>query len=251
MQQDTRGWQSVHVATSVLRLESTPSTQLEARRRIAAGTGDGLAVLAGEQVTGRGRFGRVWHSPPGNLYLSLVLRPPQALSFWPQYTMLAALAVASALEAAPAGPVTLKWPNDVLLAGRKAAGILAEVSGPYLILGIGVNVNATLPEEVANATSLRVASGCPAELVDVTRLVIEAIDSGFAHALRGGTFDRAWAARLATLGQAVTVETGQGIVAGVAERVTSEGGLVLRRPDGSHQTFLAGDISLKSSAAAG
>ena len=244
MQQDLVGWHSVHVATSVLRLRSTASTQLEARHRIAAGTGDGLAVLADEQAAGRGRFGRAWHSPPGNLYLSLVLRPPQPLSFWPQYTMLAALAVASALEAVPAVPVTLKWPNDVLLAGRKVAGILAEVSGPYLILGIGVNVNAALPAEVANATSLCAASGRPVELAGVTRLVIEAIDAGCAHALRGATFDRAWAARLATLGQMVTVTTGQRIVAGVAERVTSEGGLVLRRPDGSRETFLAGDVSL-------
>src|SRR5437763_15366757 len=101
MQQEPRGCQSVHVATNVLRLPRTASTQLEARRRIAAGTGEGLAVLAAEQAAGRGRFDRVWLSPPGNLYLSLVLRPPQPVAFWPQYTMLAALAVAAAIEAVP------------------------------------------------------------------------------------------------------------------------------------------------------
>ena len=239
-------WQTTHIATTTRRLETTASTQAEARRLIAAGKGDGLAVVAAEQRAGRGRFGREWLSPAGNLYLSLVLKPPQPLSFWPQYTMLAALAVASALESVPAGPVGLKWPNDVLLADRKVAGILAEVAGEHLILGIGVNVNAPLAERAAAATSIREVTGMPADLSSITRTIIEEIDAGFGRALHGAHFDRLWAARLDTLGRQVCVQTGQGRVEGWAENVTREGALVVRKSDGSRETFLAGDVSISS-----
>jgi BirA family transcriptional regulator, biotin operon repressor / biotin---[acetyl-CoA-carboxylase] ligase len=239
-------WHTKHIATKTLWLASTASTQADARRMIAAGEGGGFAVIAAEQRDGRGRFGRAWLSPPGNLYLSLVLKPPQPLSFWPQYTMLAALAVASALESVPAGPVGLKWPNDVLLADRKAAGILAEVAGEYLILGIGVNVNSALAGQAVVATCIREATGMPADLSSITRRIIEEIDAGFGRALHGTHFDRLWAARLVTLDRNVCVQTGQRRVEGWAENVTREGALVVRKSDGSRETFLAGDVSIGS-----
>jgi len=246
MHNDRPAWHTTHIATTILRLETSASTQADARRLVAAGNGDGLAVIAAEQRAGRGRFGREWLSPPGNLYLSLVLKPPQPLSFWPQFTMLAALAVAFALETVPAGLVGLKWPNDVLLADRKVAGILAEVEGEYLILGIGVNVNAPLVERAADATSIRAVTGMPAELSSITKIIIEKIDAGFGRALHGAHFDRSWAARLVTLGRHVCVQTGQGRVEGRAENVTREGGLVVRQSDGSRETFFAGDVSITS-----
>ena len=239
-------WNTTRIATKTLWLESTASTQADARRMIEAGHGDGLAVIAAEQRDGRGRFGRGWHSPPGNLYLSLVLQPRQSVSFWPQYTMLAALAVASALESVPAGTVGLKWPNDVLLADRKVAGILAEVAGENLILGIGVNVNAAIAGQAAVATSIREATGMPGDLSSITRTIIEEIDAGFGRALHDAHFDGLWAARLVTLGRRVCVQTGQGRVEGWAEKVTHEGALVVRKSDGSRETFLAGDISIGS-----
>jgi BirA family transcriptional regulator, biotin operon repressor / biotin---[acetyl-CoA-carboxylase] ligase len=243
---DRLAWHTTHIATTTRRLETTASTQTEARRLIAAGKGDGLAVLAAEQHAGRGRFGREWFSPAGNLYLSLVLKPPQPLSFWPQFTMLAALAVASALESVPAGPVGLKWPNDVLLADRKVAGILAEVAGEYLILGIGVNVNAPVAERAAAATSIREVTGVPADLTSITSLIVEEIDAGYGRTLHGAHFDQMWAARLITLGRQVYVQTGQGRVEGWAENVMREGALVVRKSDGSQETFLAGDVSITS-----
>jgi BirA family biotin operon repressor/biotin-[acetyl-CoA-carboxylase] ligase len=239
-------WHTTHVATTTHRLETTASTQADARRLVAAGEGEGLAVIAAEQREGCGRFGREWLSPPGNLYLSLVLKPPQPLWFWPQFTMLAALAVASAVESVPAGPVGLKWPNDVLLADRKVCGILAEVAGDYLILGIGVNVNAPIAERAAAATSVREVTGTAADLSSFTKLVIEEIDAGFGRALQGADFVQLWAARLVTLGRHVCVHTGRGRVEGLAETVTNEGALVVRMSDGSRETFLAGDVSIAS-----
>lgn len=238
------GWQTAHIATTLCRLDATASTQADARRLIAEGQGEGLAVIAVEQHAGRGRFGRAWLSPPGNLYMSLVLKPPQPLSFWPQYTMLAALAVASAVESVPAGPVALKWPNDVLLADRKVAGILAEVSGAFLILGIGLNVNSPLEEMATSATSIRQVTGQLADLSEITRQIVEEIDAGFGEALLGAAFDHLWAGRLSTLGRAVCVQTGQCTVYGWAESVTRQGALVLRKDDGSLETYLAGDVSL-------
>jgi BirA family biotin operon repressor/biotin-[acetyl-CoA-carboxylase] ligase len=242
-------WQTSHLATSIHRVETTTSTQDDARRLIAAGQGDGVIVIAVEQREGRGRFGREWHSPAGNLYMSLVIKPPQPLPFWPQYTMLAALVVAGAVESVPAGPVDLKWPNDVLLAGRKVAGILAEVAGSYLILGIGLNVNAPVSEWAANATTLCDATGGPLDIAALTKSIVEELDVGFGRALHGAQFHHQWAARLQTLGRHVRVKVGNGLVNGLAECVTSEGALILRKSDGRSEAFLAGDVAIDSTAA--
>jgi BirA family biotin operon repressor/biotin-[acetyl-CoA-carboxylase] ligase len=160
--------------------------------------------------------------------------------------MLAALAVAGAVEAVPAGPVALKWPNDVLLAGRKVAGILAEVAGDYLILGIGLNVNATVAARAPGATSLSEVTGGLVDLSALTKSIVEKIDAGYGRALHGARFDRQWAARLQTLGRNVHVRIRDEVVKGVAEGVTHEGALVVRKSDGSSETLLAGDVTLDS-----
>ena len=146
-------------------LPSTRSTMDDARRAAAEGAPDGTLIVADEQSAGRGRFQRTWVSPPGvNLYLSLLLRPsPEAAS---QLSMMAPLALARALRRVAAGrggAVTIKWPNDVRMGGRKIGGILIESSlgqvgtDGFSIVGIGVNVNfdpADHPEIRDTATGL-------------------------------------------------------------------------------------------------
>jgi BirA family biotin operon repressor/biotin-[acetyl-CoA-carboxylase] ligase len=142
---------------------ATASTQLEARR-LAARRGAGVLVVADAQHAGRGRLGRGWHSPAGGgLWMSLVLAPRRPLPEWPCVTSLAALALREALRHAAGLSCGIKWPNDLLIRGRKIAGILAETAtGEPLILGIGVNLDQTasdFPEELrALATSARIES---------------------------------------------------------------------------------------------
>jgi BirA family biotin operon repressor/biotin-[acetyl-CoA-carboxylase] ligase len=145
MTETRAGLQTRRLARTARYLAQVDSTQAEARRLLMAGVPDGTVVVAGEQTAGRGRLGRAWHSPPGNLYASLVLRPSLPLAEWPQCTMAAALAIAGTLDALPVPGVALKWPNDVLIDGRKVAGMLAEAMDASLIVGFGVNANAELP----------------------------------------------------------------------------------------------------------
>jgi BirA family biotin operon repressor/biotin-[acetyl-CoA-carboxylase] ligase len=124
------------------------STHAEALRRAAEGAADGLAIIAARQSAGRGRDGRSWESPAGNLYLSALLRPDAPARHAPHYALMAAVALHAAVAelAPPDAPLRLKWPNDVLLGGAKLAGILTEsAAGPdgrmaWLAIGLGVNL---------------------------------------------------------------------------------------------------------------
>lgn len=147
-----------------------PSTNRVAASRAAAGAPAGLVVVADAQTQGLGRMGRQWHSPGGrNLYVSLVLRPSVPTVRVPQISLLVGLALRRALGAVcPAVPVTLKWPNDLWVRGRKLAGVLCEMDAEvdrvrYLIVGVGLNVNAESgdwpPDLADRATSLRIETG--------------------------------------------------------------------------------------------
>ena len=143
-----------------LYVPTCPSTQ----RLPPADAPEGALAVTDEQTEGRGRLGRTWHAPAGTSILcSLVLRPPVETARLPQLTVVAARAVAAAIAEETGLEPALKFPNDVLVAGRKVAGILAEASEGRVVLGIGINVNQTaeqLPAETATpATSLRVETG--------------------------------------------------------------------------------------------
>lgn len=151
---------------SLVRLDSVDSTNEEAKRRAVAGAPDGTLVVAVQQKRGKGRRGRDWDSPPGNLYCSLVMRPEGPLHTAMQVGFVIALAVQEAVAArAPAAvPVTCKWPNDLLVGGRKCAGILMEAAGgggdappDWLVAGVGVNVASHPEASEFPATSLQAA----------------------------------------------------------------------------------------------
>src|SRR5581483_105763 len=152
------------------------STQRLARDLARAGAEEGTCVVAEAQSAGRGRLGRTWHSPPGtNLYCSVVLRPPLAPAAVP-----AAVAETTTLSA------EIKWPNDVLVGGRKVAGILTELEAElervrFVIVGIGVNLNTTaFPAELAErATSLALASGRPVDRAAFTGRLLAALEERY------------------------------------------------------------------------
>jgi BirA family biotin operon repressor/biotin-[acetyl-CoA-carboxylase] ligase len=201
------------------RLQAVDSTQRVARERAAAGVPSGYAVVAESQSAGRGRLDRTWVSPPGgDLYLSMVLRPPLPARSAPLLALHAAAALAEALG------VQVKWPNDLVAGSRKLGGILAEMEAEgdrvrWIVLGLGLNVNRRdFPPSLPGATSLA--------LVGDTEQDREAVLARVLSALRPlgtlATFPSldAWRARSATLGTRVRV----GEVEGVATAVRDEDG---------------------------
>ncbi len=153
--------------------ERVGSTNDELRVFAEHGMGEGLVLVAEEQVAGRGRRGAEWFSPKGeSLAFSVLLRPREGREFWSRLSLIAGLAVAEAVE----GYVSLaeiKWPNDVLVGGKKVAGILVEAGGDFVIVGIGINVNTECFPEGLGATSLCVERGEVVAREEVLLRVVE------------------------------------------------------------------------------
>jgi BirA family biotin operon repressor/biotin-[acetyl-CoA-carboxylase] ligase len=165
-------------------VESCPSTQ----RELTAADGEGTVVATGHQTEGRGRLGRTWEDEPGtSLLFSVLLTPSVPADRLPELTVLAAGAVAEAI-----GPAAgVKEPNDVLLGGRKVAGVLGEASEGRVVLGIGVNAN-QMPEQLPPGTrlpvtSLRIEGGAPVERADLLAAVLEALERRYEDWLSGGS----------------------------------------------------------------
>ena len=242
-----------YVGRHLLYLTRTASTQDVARAEAEQGAPSGTAVLAEEQTGGRGRLGRSWVSPAGkNLYLTLVMRPPASrLRF---LSIVAPLAVAEALEAAAGLSCRIKWPNDVLVRGRKISGVIieADLAGEavkHALVGMGVNVNLdveAVPEIAGIATSVRRELGREGSREEVLAALLNAFESRYAEALEGDAPFRAWRSRLETLGRRVCATLGERVEEGVAEDVNAEGSLLIRRDDGSLATVEAGDVTLSA-----
>ena len=239
--------QSRRIGRQVLRFPVLDSTMDTARGLARGGAAEGTVVWAEEQRAGRGRRGRAWLSPRGGLTLSIILRPPA--SRLPSLTMIASVAVVRVLRRLAGLEARVKWPNDVLLAGKKVAGILVETSFTgekldYAILGIGLNVNLdprAFPEIAATATSLSQQLGRELEVQAVLDALLEELDRLYS----GGQVFEEWRSLLDTLGKRVTV-TGEGKdEEGVAWGVTPEGSLLLRRDSGEVVEIVAGEVSLR------
>lgn len=215
----------------------------------------GTVCLADEQSAGRGRRGYGWFSPPGcGIWASVLLRPRLSADRTPPLTLCAAAAVAPVLETAAGVSVEIKWPNDLLMEGRKVAGILAEsrvVSGdePVIVIGMGINVNHTrgqFPDELsASATSLRIESGRPVGREDLFLAILASLESAYGHYLASGPASLLAEvdARLAWQGLTVEADSPAGS-AGRVSHIDEEGGLVLDRQDGGPLVIRSGSIRL-------
>jgi BirA family biotin operon repressor/biotin-[acetyl-CoA-carboxylase] ligase len=227
------------------------STQDLARELARAGAPEGTVVLASRQTAGRGRLGRSFISPRGGLYFTVILRP--ALEHLRPLPIIAALAVARGLEQVAGLRTALKWPNDVLVGGHKICGILLEsdLTGQavnYVLLGIGINVNADMsayPEIAAIATSAAAEAGRPVSREALAAAVLNELEELYLAVQAGQPVQDEWRARLETLGRQVRVTSGQAVEEGLAEDVDGDGSLILRRPDGSRVTIVAGDVTLR------
>ena len=239
------------VGQRVIYYPSLTSTMEVARREARQGATEGTVIIADEQTAGRGRRGRVWLSPRGSIALSIILYP--SLSHLPSLIMLASLAVVHSIESVTGLKSQIKWPNDVLVNGRKVCGILIEsdVQGNavnYAIIGIGINANlrlADFPEILPIATSLSDEMGRDVSRLSIIRCLLVETERVYLALSAGGSIYEEWRDSLVTLGRRVRVETGEAIYEGVAESVARDGSLLLRGPDGSLTRIVAGDVTLR------
>lgn len=232
-------------------LESTNAT---AYRMASEGAFHGEVVIAEQQTAGKGRRGRTWISPAGqNLYFSAILRPELPPQRAPELTLVAAVALAEILRESGAREAAIKWPNDVLIGGRKVAGILTELSADtervhFVIVGVGVNLNGRaedFPEELRPlATSLAAEREAPVPRALFTAALLTRLEHWLdVHAEEG--FDairEAWKKLSVTLGQEVLVRTDRNEFRGMAEDIDDSGALLVKRSDGVTERVLAGDV---------
>jgi BirA family biotin operon repressor/biotin-[acetyl-CoA-carboxylase] ligase len=234
-------------------VDEAASTNALVAVRAQAGAAEGLVVVAEHQTAGRGRLNRTWETPARSaLTFSLLLRPTAPTQSWPWLPLLAGYALAKALEAA-GFEAAVKWPNDVLLEGRKVAGILVErvetPDGPAAVVGIGVNVGMTAEElPVPDATSLAVAGG--GRVPDRTTLLVDVLASlwetytGWQEGgdLAGMRLAESYVAACATIGSEVRVELPSGeTLSGTATGVDPSGRLLVEHA-GEHRAVSAGDV---------
>ena len=237
--------------------ERTTSTNDIISRLARDGIKEGAVVFAESQSKGRGRLGRLWVSPPRKgLWFSTLLRPdlsPQAAT---QITVAAATAMTRAIELQTGLVPEIKWPNDILIRGKKVSGILTELSAELdhvkeIVLGIGVNVNiesADLPTDLRKiATSLRIESSQPVDRAELAVTIMRELDRDYDR-IRHGQFEAVvaeWRERCTTLGRDVAIRVGDRVIRGRAESLDADGALLVRSQHGHLERVIGGDVALE------
>ena len=238
-------------------LNETASTNAYAFRLAENGAAEGTVVISDAQTEGKGRLGRVWSSPPGvNLYCSVVLRPSVKPYEAPQLTFLSVVAIARAIEQLTELKPEIKWPNDVLIHGRKVAGLLNEMSAGtdginFVILGLGVNLNMSTgqfpPDLRCPATSLLIESGHPVVRVRFVARILNELDMLYAGFLTYGFLHlrEEWQQRCNAHGREVVVSNGGAeVVRGMFNGIDGDGALLVQRMDGTIERILSGDVKV-------
>lgn len=220
------------------------STQDLARAAAARGAQQGWTVVTDLQQEGRGRQGRSWVAPAETaLLFSTILRPPRDVL--PLLPLLAGVTVAGGIEASTGALPDLKWPNDILLNGKKLAGILLERPvGADVILGVGLNVNQSSKELPDGATSLRVELGHELEREPLLAAILNDLGNAYERADREGIgwIVPGWRSRSSMLGDAVTFRRNGELIRGIAEDIADDGALQVRLDDGSRINVVAGEV---------
>lgn len=237
-------------------LHVVDSTNDEAKALAVRGALEGTVVIADAQERGRGRMGRSWTSPRGvGVYFSVILRPAIQPPAAPALSLLGAVAVAEAIEAVAGLAPGVKWPNDLIVRGRKVGGILGEVAAEashlhYVVLGIGINVNqteASFEGELRHtATSLRIEAGRLVDRTAMIRSLCESLDRWYNCFLSEGLapiIERLRQCCL-TLGQKVVARSGDQQLCGLAVDLDHAGALVIRDADQRLHRLIAGDVTL-------
>jgi BirA family biotin operon repressor/biotin-[acetyl-CoA-carboxylase] ligase len=237
--------------------EQTTSTNDVIERLARDGVREGVVVFAESQTKGRGRLGRKWISPARKgLWFSILLRPNLRPQETTQLTVASATALRRALVSQTNLPVEIKWPNDILIGGKKVAGILTEMSAEldrvrHVIPGIGIDVNQDIsefpPELRKIATSLKIESGESVSRAALAVEILRELDEDYARVCAGkfsGIADE-WVEHCSTIGKDVTVLIGDRKIRGCAESLDDDGALILRTEHGRLQRITGGDVTIE------
>lgn len=245
-------------------LDEVDSTNNEAERRLAAGQPTPFAVFAASQTNGRGRFGRVWHSPDdGNLLASFAFRPRVDPARMQLFTLWMGVNVCEVLESFFKFSPGVKWPNDIVHSGRKVGGMLTEARIDAdlfrdLIFGLGLNVNADTskwPRDLARtATSLSAITGSPIDLNQLAAAIAGRVFAAYNSFIGGGCETRLaelWQRYDALSGRPVGVNHAGNVTRGIASGIDAEGALIVATDAGRKVRFRAGEVTLEKPARSG
>jgi BirA family biotin operon repressor/biotin-[acetyl-CoA-carboxylase] ligase len=237
--------------------QETTSTNDVIERFARDGVKEGVVVFAESQTKGRGRLGRKWLSPSTKgLWFSILLRPSLRPQEATQLTVASATALRRAIQNQTGIKPGIKWPNDILLDGRKAAGILTEMAAEvdrvkHVILGIGVDVNLNAgdfpPDLRKTVTSLKIEMGKPLSRAEMAVEILRELDVDY-HRVCSGDFEAVadeWEEHCTTIGQVVSIQTGNRHVRGRAESLAEDGALLVRTDHGHLERIVGGDVLLE------
>ncbi len=236
-------------------LDEAESTNDIAKELARKGAPDGLLVLAETQTRGRGRLGRVWQSPPGGIWLSLILRPKLPPQEAPKLTFVAATAVATVIRSLDLD-AKIKWPNDILINDKKVCGILTEMEGEtdvlhHVVVGIGINANFNkdnLPKDIQKtATTLKSELNTTISRTEFITHLLNEFEHSYLLFLKNGFSPilAEWKEFSCILGENVRVYLGDKIIDGKAIDVDQSGALILKLNNGSTERVFSGDVSLR------
>lgn len=252
------GLQTEKLGKSVQFHESVSSTQEIAHKLARDGAHEGTIVVAEEQLGGRGRLGRAWHSPKGSgIWMSLLLRPNIPPQQAPQLTLLAAVGVVKGIRDATGVECDIKWPNDILVHGKKLVGILTELQADpdrvhSVIVGIGINVNVKqvdFPEDLHSiATSLQIEAGREINRADLLQHILLQIEKLYTDYFREGFrfVKLLWETHAVSIGRVIQARTLRGELNGKAIGLSENGFLILEDEDGKRHEISSADIHLPS-----
>lgn len=234
------------------------STNVVARVLAESGAAGGTIVVSEAQTAGRGRMGRQWMCPPGKgILMSMLLRPNIGLSSVPLLSLLGSVAVCETIRKVSGCTASIKWPNDILINGKKVCGILAESKScqgvpEYVIMGIGLNVNLDrddLPADCRDSsTSLKLEAGRKISRLALLQQLITRWEKHYLEFVKGGYayVRQQWLQHNLILGRGVNIRLCGETISGVAVNISDRGGLLVRLPDGSVKEFLADDVTIGS-----
>lgn len=237
-------------------MDSTDSSNREAKLLAQEGAPEGTIVVAETQSAGRGRLTRGWFSPYGKgIWMSLILRPKFSPIEAPKCTLMAAVALTKAFHALGLETAGIKWPNDILVKGKKIVGILTEMSGTmeeisYIIMGMGINISvgkSELPEDIKDIATSFAMEGVTVDRKVALQTILQELENQYNKVVSGG-FDTTleeWKQLSVTLHQDVEVRAPGNTYVGHAIDIDRDGNLIVRLPNGKTERIIAGDVSIR------
>ncbi|MFD3446084.1 biotin--[acetyl-CoA-carboxylase] ligase [Microbacteriaceae bacterium 4G12] len=250
------GLQTEFIGRNIHFEETVDSTQKIAARFVYEGAKEGTVIVAEEQTAGRGRLSRTWYSPKGTgIWMSIILRPEIPIQQAPQLTLLTAVSVAQAIEKCTGLSVGIKWPNDILIGGKKAVGILTELQAETdkinaVIIGIGINVNQQkehfAPDIQNIATSLAMETGHPLNRAELMQVIFYQLEKLYKEYLANGfsVIKLLWESHAISIGKEITARTITNTLTGIAKGITEDGVLMLEDKAGIIHYIHSADIEI-------